>query len=56
VSRWKSPLLAVAAAFLAASVTLTEGDDQKSLAGAGMAAGLILIGVWIASSWQKDRD
>lgn len=54
MSRWKSPLLAVAAALLAASVTLTEGDDQRSLAGAGMAAGLILIGVWVASGSRDD--
>jgi hypothetical protein len=54
MSRWKSPLLAVAAALLAGSVAMTEGADQRNLAGAGMAAAFILIGVWVASGVKDE--
>ena len=49
MSKWKSPLLAVAAALLAGSVAMTDGADQRNVAGAGMAAAFILIGVWVAT-------
>lgn len=52
VSRWSSPLLAAAAALLAGSVALSEGQDQRIFAGAGAAVAFLLIGVFVA----RDKD
>lgn len=46
---WKSPVLAVSATIIAGSVALVPDGhaDQRLLTFSGVAAGLVLLGVWI---------
>ena len=58
MDRLSAPLLIVAAALLAGAVGLAEsdtGNDRAILAGAGVGAGMVVLGAYLAGS-GKDHD
>jgi lipopolysaccharide export LptBFGC system permease protein LptF len=58
MDRLSAPLLIVAAALLAGSVGLAEsdnGNDRAMLAGAGVGAGMVVLGAYLSGS-GKDQD
>lgn len=58
MDRLSAPLLIVAAALLAGAVGLSEsdtGNERIMLAGAGVGAGMVVLGAYLAGS-GKDQD
>ena len=49
IAKWTNPILAAAAAFFGGGVALTETADQRAVASAALAAGFLLVGVWVVS-------
>ena len=53
-----APLLVVAAGLLAGTVAIAENDgsSQAMLAGGGLAAGMVVLGAYIAGDQKDDEE
>ena len=56
--KFSAPLLVVAAGLLAGTVALAENDgsSQAMLAGGGLAAGMVVLGAYLADSDRRDDE